>query len=213
MEYFDSPPLMRSGGYCSLPGCPCPGDGARISAGEGYLYITKDCCNFRWDCRTEAEAEAKLERMSNASNTYFIPGPGMAGPIIVCELGAKKLQLNLAVAQADARHWWATGQVPFRPTPHVGEPEVPFSKAAPGGCFIATAACGSALEPEVMTLRTFRDLVLRQWAIGRAFIRIYEAMAPPVADWIAPRPSARRFIRGLIIRPWAAILRRTVPRA
>jgi hypothetical protein len=151
--------------------------------------------------------------MSNASNTYFIPGPGMAGPIIVCELGAKKLQLNLAVAQADARHWWATGQVPFRPTPHVGEPEVPFSKAAPGGCFIATAACGSALEPEVMTLRTFRDLVLRQWAIGRAFIRIYEAMAPPVADWIAPRPSARRFIRGLIIRPWAAILRRTVPRA
>lgn len=39
------------------------------------------------------------------------------GPILVCEQGAKLRKLDLRVAHEDAKHWWATGEVPLRPTP------------------------------------------------------------------------------------------------
>jgi hypothetical protein len=67
--------------------------------------------------------------MAEKSGQFMMLGHGMAGPILVCETGAKKRNLDLRVAAADAKHWWATGQVPFRPTPKAGQPEVPFTKA------------------------------------------------------------------------------------
>jgi len=61
----------------------------------------------------------------------------------------------------------------------------------PGGsklgvaCFIATAAYGSVLDPHVATLRRFRDEVLQQSELGRAFIRFYYRHSPPIAAVIA----------------------------
>jgi hypothetical protein len=213
MEYFENPPLLKTGGLCSDRECPC--DETPIAAGEGYLYITRECCNFRWDCRTVDEVDTKLELLGDQTNSVIIPGPGLANPTLVCEVGARRRQLNLDVAGRDAKHWWATGQVPFRPTPRVGEPEVPFSKQGvtsqtQGGCFIATAACGHTLEPEVKILRAFRDLILRQWFLGRMVIHIYERVSPPFAQWLAPHPVARRLVRSLIVHPCATIFNRVL---
>jgi hypothetical protein len=70
-----------------------------------------------------------------------------------------------------------------------------------GGCFIATAAYGSAMAPEVATLRHFRELKLRPSQAGRLFIRAYERFSPPVAAWIAGRGWARAWVRRVILEP------------
>jgi tetratricopeptide (TPR) repeat protein len=70
-------------------------------------------------------------------------------------------------------------------------------------CFIATAALGSALAPEVVILRTYRDTVLRSSRSGRLLVLGYEFVSPPIARWISARPRARRWTAHTAIRPLA----------
>lgn len=76
--------------------------------------------------------------------------------------------------------------------------EVDIGAVGPSGCFIATAAYGSPLEPHVESLRLFRDRYLVQSTAGRAFIRLYYRYSPPVADFIANRPILRGVVRFLL---------------
>lgn len=63
------------------------------------------------------------------------------------------------------------------------------------GCFIATAAYGSYLDPHVMVLRHFRDDVLLQSELGSAFVSFYYKYSPPIADFIAQHDSLRTIMR------------------
>lgn len=64
-----------------------------------------------------------------------------------------------------------------------------------GGCFIATAAFGSVMEPHVMILRKFRDKFLMRNRLGKAFIKIYYIYSPALADVIVSHNRLRMIVR------------------
>lgn len=68
-----------------------------------------------------------------------------------------------------------------------------------GGCFIATAAYGSAMAPDVDTLRHFRDGYLLTNAPGRKFTELYYRYSPPLADSIRKSESLKRWVRASLI--------------
>ncbi len=80
------------------------------------------------------------------------------------------------------------------PSPIVTPP--PGSNGA--GCFIATAAYGSALDPHVQALRDFRDLYLTRNLAGRALVSVYYTYSPPAAALIARHAGLKVAARVLL---------------
>jgi hypothetical protein len=75
---------------------------------------------------------------------------------------------------------------------------VPSSNTASGGgggCFIATAAFGSPMAPEVALLRAFRDSCLLTNSPGRLFVEFYYWISPPIADFISRDENLRQITR------------------
>jgi len=70
-----------------------------------------------------------------------------------------------------------------------------LDSANDGNCFIATAAYGSYLEPEVRVLRAFRDEYLLTNAPGQAFVAWYYRTSPPLAEAIRDNGTARTLVR------------------
>jgi glucose/arabinose dehydrogenase len=76
-----------------------------------------------------------------------------------------------------------------------------------GGCFIATAAHGSPLAPDVQILRQFRDRYLVTNGAGRLAVTAYYRLSPPLARWIAAHDVSRTVARRLLgpIVWWARV--------
>jgi hypothetical protein len=74
------------------------------------------------------------------------------------------------------------------------------SSGGGSGCFIATAAYGSYLHPQVQILRDFRDTWLLTNAPGRVFVAFYYRCSPPVAGFIAQYEILRLLVR-LMLTP------------
>ncbi len=90
----------------------------------------------------------------------------------------------------------------------------PTSGRDGGGCFIATAAYGSYLNPHVMVLRKMRDRYLLTNSIGRSIVRFYYRTSPPIAKYISNHKTLKITTR-LLLTPmvytlqyplWAAII-------
>lgn len=69
-----------------------------------------------------------------------------------------------------------------------------------GKCFIATAAYGSYLDPNVQVLREFRDEYLLTNPLGMGFVSFYYKVSPPVADYIKRHEILRTATR-LVLTP------------
>lgn len=74
-------------------------------------------------------------------------------------------------------------------------------------CFVATAAFGSEMAPQVEMLRQFRGKYLLQNSFGKSFVEFYYKHSPAFADWIA-KSEFRRAAARVILAPviWLADL-------
>jgi hypothetical protein len=68
-----------------------------------------------------------------------------------------------------------------------------------GGCFIATAAYGSAMEPKVAILRQFRDRYLLKTGAGRALVDLYYRYSPPLAEFISRNNYFKAIARATLL--------------
>ena len=65
-------------------------------------------------------------------------------------------------------------------------------------CFIATAAYGSPLAPQIQILREFRDRIMIPTGWGRRFVRYYYKNGPIYARYIAGKDFLRALVRGAL---------------
>lgn len=65
-------------------------------------------------------------------------------------------------------------------------------------CFVATAAFGSPVEPQVEILRQFRDQYLKTNLLGQEFVKYYYKYSPPVAEKIAHSPRLQLMTRQIL---------------
>ncbi len=68
-------------------------------------------------------------------------------------------------------------------------------------CFIATAVYGTPLAEEIDVLRHFRDEVLLRSSAGKALVRTYYRLSPPVASFISGRKTLRVLVRRCLVDP------------
>lgn len=78
-----------------------------------------------------------------------------------------------------------------------------------GGCFVATAAYGSALHPKVAALREFRDRNLAASWPGAMLVAAYYEHSPPIADAISRSEPLRVATRWAL---WPVVFAVTNPR-
>jgi len=84
-----------------------------------------------------------------------------------------------------------------------------------GGCFIATAAYGSPMAPQVKVLREIRDRFLLTNSLGKALVNFYYAFSPKAADFISEHAGLRAMVRvgllPLVGLSWIALKTGLIP--
>lgn len=63
----------------------------------------------------------------------------------------------------------------------------------PAPCFIATAAYGTPLAPELNILREFRNRCL-----PKSIVNLYYSLSPPIAEYIHRHMNVRRMVREVL---------------
>ena len=84
---------------------------------------------------------------------------------------------------------------PFSAPINSSSPASNSSTSSGEGCYIATCVYGSYDAPEVLTLRRFRDEILKKHMLGRAFIRCYYAISPHLVKCFGESEWFHRFWR------------------
>ena len=85
--------------------------------------------------------------------------------------------------------------------PTAAVPESTVGKKPKEGCFIATACYGSSSCAEVLILRQFRDRCLSRSMLGRAAVRLYYSISPPVAAALSRSGYLRWLVRRVLVAP------------
>jgi len=107
------------------------------------------------------------------------------------------------IVEAEQAEAFLTGSdIPSDPSSEISatpEPAVRFpSLEDEGGCFIASLAFGSPLEPYLKTLRNFRDQFLLKNTGGRKLTKLYYRFSPSANQWLEQNEVLKPFLRILL---------------
>ena len=75
-------------------------------------------------------------------------------------------------------------------------PAIKFTQLS--GCFVATAAFGSDMAPEVALLRKARDLATARSTLAATAVDLYYRSSPPAAAALSRSPTARAVVRSAL---------------
>jgi hypothetical protein len=119
--------------------------------------------------------------------------------------GAKTLA---ATYTGDSDFQLSADTEPHTVNPLPSPPSPPSAASGDDDCFIATAAFGSPLAPQVQLLREVRDQYLLPHPVGQGLVALYYTLSPPLAEMIAGSETLRAIVRaGLTpIIGWATLV-------
>jgi hypothetical protein len=133
--------------------------------------------------------------------SYTVNGFGSLNPtsdeVVLLVANTTAIDNHMASFSSDGSISAVTEPGGTTPTP-APSPAASGGGGGGGGCFIATAAYGSYLHPQVQILRDFRDTRLLTNAPGRAFVKLYYRLSPPAAAIIAQHAPLRLLVRLLL---------------
>jgi Concanavalin A-like lectin/glucanases superfamily len=203
----------------TLAGCeavanPSAGDAPDMSFPWGFFNFTINGLN------AGDSATITLSNLAGTPETYYKYGPPVPGdPVAWYEFmdngttGATTINPNVVTLEfVDGERGddtVADGSIVDQGGPATVGTVAPVSSSGGGGCFIATAAYGSLMEPHVIILRDFRDRFLLENRIGKAFVNFYYKHSPPIADLISKHANWRGLVRisllPIVGMSWAAL--------
>lgn len=77
-------------------------------------------------------------------------------------------------------------------------PEKPSASSSGKNCFIATAVYGNIDHPKVELFRNFRDEKLRNYALGRVFIKFYYKYSPYLSTFVERNSTLKKYCKSIL---------------
>jgi hypothetical protein len=190
-----------------------------LSVGSSFPATSNSSARYKnlvffYEIQTDADLAtgdpdaATLERITNASNSFFLGvDTATSPPVADSRIDGLENGYRYCMVMASQD---VTGMINFftpisgtTPTPVLSStlcttPEPVVGLLDDKSCFIATAAFGSDMAPEVQVLRLFRNKFLLTNGWGKRFVKAYYKYSPTYARMISGRENIKSVVRAML---------------
>jgi len=170
-------------------------EGGLTSTGATVKFVNSQsdgAAVFKYDIRYQAGSTITDEQFGSAASAPQVM-PGTPGSLTSVSLSNLKPVTQYAVA---VRAVDPCGQVSPIATVTFKTPAMKFTQLS--GCFVATAAWGSALAPDVAAMRRVRDRLRPQSTMFAVATDLYYRSGPAAAEVLRRSDTARALVRRLL---------------